>query len=156
MKILKGAISGLIAGMIASWAMELFQEAWSSRRPLPNSGGPPATEQAADLVAEATIDRPLTEKEKPVAASAIHYAMGGGSAAVYGALGEVLPIVRLGVGLPFGAAVWLLADEIAVPAAGLSGSPLETPAETNRYAFASHLVYGFVTETVRSVIRVLI
>jgi uncharacterized membrane protein YagU involved in acid resistance len=49
--------------------------------------------------------------------------------------------------------VWLLADELAVPAAGLSKSPKEFPLTTHIYALASHLVYGWITETVRRAVR---
>ena len=37
----------------------------------------------------------------------------------YGAAVEVLPVLRTGLGMPFGAAVWLGAHVITVPALGL-------------------------------------
>jgi len=42
---------------------------------------------------------------------------------------------------------------VAVPAAGLSKSPREIPLITHVYALASHLVYGWITETVRRAVR---
>ena len=47
----------------------------------------------------------------------------------------------------------VLADELAVPAAGLSKPPKEIPLTTHVYALASHLVYGWITETVRRAVR---
>ena len=79
--------------------------------------------------------------------------MGAGSAAVYGVLAEVAPIVTIADGAAFGTGVWLLADELAVPAAGLSKPPKEIPLTTHVYALASHLVYGWITETVRRAVR---
>jgi len=55
--------------------------------------------------------------------------------------------------LPFGAAVWAIADEGIVPAAGLSKSPTEYPLSIHAYALASHLVYGLTTELVRRTVR---
>jgi uncharacterized membrane protein YagU involved in acid resistance len=75
--------------------------------------------------------------------------MGG----VYGALTELSPKVASGAGMPFGAALWLAADEVAVPALGLSKKPTESPAPIHAYALASHLVYGLTTDLVRRVVR---
>ena len=83
----------------------------------------------------------------------MHYGMGASSAAIYGVLAEVAPIVTIGDGAGFGTGLWLLADEVAVPAAGLSKPPKEIPLTTHIYALASHLVYGWITETVRRAVR---
>jgi uncharacterized membrane protein YagU involved in acid resistance len=61
--------------------------------------------------------------------------------------------VMAGSGAPFGAAVWLLADDITLPAVGLAKWPTQYPVSTHVYALASHLVYGLVTETVRRAVR---
>jgi putative membrane protein len=47
----------------------------------------------------------------------------------------------------------LIADETAVSATGLAKRPSAYPPSTHAYALSSHLVYGFVTETVRRVLR---
>lgn len=59
----------------------------------------------------------------------------------------------LGLGLPFGAAVWFVADEIALPALGLSKKPTDYPAGVHTKALASHLVYGLSTDLVRKGVR---
>jgi uncharacterized membrane protein YagU involved in acid resistance len=79
--------------------------------------------------------------------------MGTTSAAAYGVLAELAPIVTAGDGVAFGTALWLLADEVAVPAAGLSKPPREIPVTTHIYALVSHLVYGWITEMVRRAVR---
>ena len=56
-------------------------------------------------------------------------------------------------GLASGIGVWLLADEVAGPSAGLSKPVREVPLTTHLYALASHLVYGWITETVRRAVR---
>jgi putative membrane protein len=72
---------------------------------------------------------------------------------VYSAVVEFEPATTAGAGLPFGAAVWLFADEIVVPALGLSKPATEYPLSTHAYALASHLVYGVTTELVRREVR---
>ena len=62
-------------------------------------------------------------------------------AAVYGAVSELMPIARTGAGLPFGAAVWLVADDIVVPALGLSKPVSEYPISKNVYALVSHFLF---------------
>ena len=95
----------------------------------------------------------MTRREKEIAGPAVHYAFGATMGAMYGVLAEVAPAVSAGWGMPFGTALWLAADEVAVPALGLSKSPTEYPASTHASALASHLVYGLSVDLVRRVFR---
>jgi len=61
--------------------------------------------------------------------------------------------VTWGLGAPFGTALWLGADEVAVPAFHLAGPPWKTPASVHARALAAHLVYGLTTEGVRRLVR---
>ena len=162
----KGLAAGVIGGIAASFVMDKFQAAWSAAaKSLKNSddkateqqGGSedsePSTVKAAEAVSENVFGHQLANSEKQYAGQAVHYATGGGSAAIYGAAAEIYPEVTMGAGMPFGTAVWLVVDEGAVPALGLSKPPLEYPASTHAYAFASHLVYGLTTEFVRRAVR---
>ena len=79
--------------------------------------------------------------------------MGAASGAIYGGVAELVPDVTAGAGMPFGAAVWLVADDITLPAVGLAKWPTEYPVSTHAYALASHLVYGLTTEAVRRAAR---
>jgi len=112
-----------------------------------------AAVRAGNAVAELVFNKKLTKPEKEIAGAMAHYAMGVTSGAIYGAVAEVAPASTAGEGAPFGAAVWLIADEIVVPALGLSKSGKEYPLSTHVYAFASHLVYGVTTEVVRRTVR---
>jgi putative membrane protein len=112
-----------------------------------------ATERLANAVSVAVSGHELTEREKDVGGVGFHYAMGATSGALYGALAEIVPQAKAGAGLPFGAAVWLIADEGIIPAVGLSKSPAEYPLSIHAYSFASHLVYGLTTELVRRAVR---
>ena len=155
----KGVVAGVAGGLLASFLMEQFQAAWSAaaeavqEKKRPGRKAQPATVKAANALSEKITGRKVPKDYQPAAGEAVHYGMGATSAAVYGVLAEVVPIVTIGDGVGFGAGVWLLADEVAVPAAGLSKPPKEIPLTTHIYALASHLVYGWITETVRQAVR---
>ena len=112
-----------------------------------------ATVETAKVIAKNVFGHQLKESEKRSAGAAVHYAFGTATGGLYGALAEVSPQVTTAAGLPFGAAFWLIADEISVPLLGLSKGPTEYPVSTHVYAFASHLVYGLTTELSRRALR---
>ena len=171
----KGAVAGLAGGLLASWTMNQFQAAWTrlaegsekphgaqSLQPAEGSSGDQsqdsqnqddATVKTANAISKRVFGHELQESEKRPAGAAVHYAFGALSGGLYGALAEVTPQVTTGAGLPFGAAFWLVADEISVPLLGLSKGPAEYPLSTHAYALASHLVYGVTTEVSRRALR---
>ena len=169
----KGMVAGLAGGLVASWTMNQFQAAWTrmaegsekshgaqSMQPSEGSKGEQdtaeqddATVKTAKAISKGVFGHELQESEKEPAGAAVHYAFGTVTGGLYGALAEVTPQVTTATGLPFGAAFWLLADEITVPLLGLSKGPTEYPASTHVYALASHLVYGVTAELGRRAVR---
>ena len=171
----KGVIAGLAGGLVASWTMNQFQAAWTriaegsekshgaqSMQPSGGSSGnqaedvqeqDDATVETAKVISENVFGHELQESEKERAGTAVHYVFGTATGGLYGALAEVSPQVTTAAGLPFGAAFWLIADEITVPLLGLSKGPTEYPVSTHVYAFASHLVYGVTAELSRKALR---
>jgi len=113
-----------------------------------------ATIRAAVVVAERLFGLELAEREKrEIAGAILHYAFGVTTGGLYGAIAELAPATTAGAGLPFGASVWLIADEILAPALGLSKPAKDYPLSTHAYAIASHLVFGMTTEIVRRGVR---
>ena len=159
----KGAIAGLAGGLVGSWSMNQFQAGVSRLSRATSEGGagsspsPPqeddATVRAASAILESAVDRELTQDEKKIAGPVIHYAFGSTMGALYGAAAEIAPAAGKVWGLPFGAVLWLGADEIGVTAAGLSRPPGEVPASTHASALAAHLVYGATADAVRRLVR---
>jgi uncharacterized membrane protein YagU involved in acid resistance len=151
----KGAVAGLAGGLAASYVMNQFQSL--SAKLVEQDGqekeGEDATVKTAEAISEGLFHHELTPSEKKVAGPAVHYSFGALTGGVYGALAELNPTVTRGAGLPFGTAVWLGADEVAVPAFHLSGPPTSTPPSVHVQALAAHLVYGLATETVRRLVR---
>ncbi len=178
-EVLKGLAAGVVGGLVASWTMNQFQGLWTKlsegdqkaqakkssqqgsagedkqkkHKSEDGGEGQDATVKAASEISEGVFDHKLTKSEKKVAGPAVHYAMGATSGAIYGLMAELLPPVTLGAGLPFGTAVWLIADEATLPVLRLSKSPTEVPLSTHAYALASHFVYGLTTEIVRKSVR---
>ena len=154
-------LAGIAGGLAGSFVMEHLQRALGRISPeiggAPGGGGQqyrkpetePSTYQAADLVARATTGHSVPESKKPLAGAAIHYAFGAAVGAIYGAAAARNDDVTSGWGLPFGASVWLIADELGMPALGLAAPPTEHPAKDHATTLASHLVFGAVTECVR-------
>ena len=181
-EVLKGLAAGLVGGLVASWTMNQFQAMWSrleigvekphgaqgvkpyvegegpdeAEKRAPESDGKEQddpTEKVAEAVSESVLGRRLKESEKEPAGAVVHYLFGVATGGLYGAMAEIAPVVTAGAGLPFGAVFWLTADEITVPALGLSKKPTEYPLSTHAYSFFSHLVYALTAETVRRTVR---
>jgi putative membrane protein len=176
----KGLVAGVAGGIVASWTMNQFQSAWGKitegverphgaqslqqgktdhgiARELQERGSDDSDDNAAVRAGTAAVelvtDKKLTKSEKEIAGAVAHYAMGVVSGGIYGVAAELAPAATIGAGLPFGAAVWVLADEALVPAVGLSKAPTEYPLSIHLYALASHLVFGVSTEAVRRTVR---
>ena len=152
----RGAVLGLVGGLLATGAMSLVHRLLDDRIPKSRT---PATEQPDDStvkVASAVtslVGHRLTDDQKARAGSAVHYVFGASVGAVYGAVAEVVPRVTAALGLPFGIAVWLGAHVIAVPALGLAEPPTRRPVAKEGEEFALHLVYGAATEVARRLLR---
>jgi putative membrane protein len=176
----KGMVAGIAGGLVGGWVMNQFQSWWSRRlhgieRPhgaqslqqgSPQSGigrnlqrrgieeeSDNAAVRVANAVFETLFNRRLKEKEKEKAGAVSHYVMSVASGGIYGMVAELRPGATIAAGLPFGAAIWIAADEIVVPALGLSKKPTEYQLSIHTYALASHLIYGLTTEMGRRVVR---
>ncbi len=176
--VMKGLAAGLVGGLVASFVMNQFQamlgklmegvekshgaqslqqgkpaESEKLVQPENDEEDDDATERLASAISENVFGQELTKPEKETAGTAIHYIYGTTTGAMYGAAAELAPVLTAGVGMPFGALVWVAGDEGAVPALGLSKSPTEYPLSIHAYSLASHLVYGLTAEVVRRAVR---
>ncbi len=166
----KGALAGLIGGLIGTVVMTQFQNAWSKASgAVQNSNSTQegqgeqkqqnkhenedATMKAAGKIAHLG-GRQLSREQKKKLGPVVHYAFGtlqgplyGGVIELKGTAGGFVP------SLAFGAALFVVADEIAVPALGRSGKPSESPLSSHLYGLAAHLVYAFSTEIARRGLR---
>ena len=153
----KGVLAGAIAGLAAGAVMNLFQMAWTSgEKKLQEKGAIAKPKQQEAHKADATVrtaqaiadvaGHKLTKKEEKAAGPAVHYIFSAIMGGLYGGLAEVMPVSKTGFGLPFGTALFIGADEIAIPALGLGAKPQDTELSKHIYGWLSHLVWGAVTE----------
>jgi hypothetical protein len=112
-----------------------------------------AAERTANLVSSSLLDHRLTESEKKAFGTVVHYTFGVTTGAIYGLSTELSSKCAAGFGVPYGAAIWLFADEGLVPALGLSRLPHKYPLKQHAIALTSHLVYGLSADVARRVIR---
>lgn len=179
----KGLVAGAVSGLVAAWVMNEFQAVWqrlaegeerghgaqSMQHGSPSHGvgaelkergteheGDDATHRLAEIISEEAFGQTLSRGERDTAGTAIHYAFGVSTGAMYGAAAEYVPQITGGAGLPLGAFVWVAADEVVVPLFGLSKTPAEYPVSTHAYSMASHLVYGLTAEMTRRAVRTIL
>ncbi|HEY1227424.1 MAG TPA: DUF1440 domain-containing protein [Ramlibacter sp.] len=153
------AIDGAIAGAIATWLMgkattalyEREDKTARQREDQARSGKTAygvAAEKAASL---AGTD--LSDNQRKQYGQAIHWALGIGAGALYGALRPRSEVASAAGGLLFGATFWLLMDETVTPALGLTPGPAAFPWQTHARGLAGHLVFGTIANTTLSAIQ---
>ena len=156
----KAGVAGMVSGLAATVVMTGFQSVWNRAseelNPKPRSEPSSqseeekedATMKAAGKVAELAGQR-LSHQDKKKAGPLVHFGFGTAMGAVYGLTHEAAPrelqkLDPVSSGTGYGTALFLAADEAALPALGLAGKPSKTPISTHIYGLASHLVYGVV------------
>jgi len=143
---------GVAAGLVGAVAQNLFF-AWTRRvapQPALDVFEPVEPEQRHEQPTQTIARRfkehlvqagPLANSER--AAQVVHLAFGSAWGGVYGLVAGSMPrAASLRGGLAFGAAVWLLSDDILLPAFKLAAWPQHYPVKTHLYAIAAHAVYG--------------
>ena len=173
----KGLIAGVAAGLAATLVMDQFQRllaagkkqyqkeqklaagesAWQianeqAQTELQAAQTEGSTEKVALKIAALTGTQ-LAEGQKKTAGQAVHYTFGTLMGLCYAATAEWLPEVTTGGGTAFGTILFLGADEVAVPAFQLSGSPKDMPIDNHLEYWAAHVVYGATLEMCRNLVR---
>jgi len=156
--------AGVLGGLAGTLAMNYAQRVWTravdGEAPKSAGGkhdardwqereeGRNANELAAQAIAKRVIGRSLTNDELSVAAPIAHYTFGAAMGGLYGCCMHDRQN-RMTRGVAFGAAVWLIADEIAMPLFRLSAPTTERSVEKHAQSFAAHIVFGTVADLVR-------
>jgi putative membrane protein len=143
--VLAGVFAGAIGG-IAGSAAKIAGEAVYPPRTLGQT--PPPI-----VLAERIAGHPLSARTQLIAMEAIHWTFGAAVGAVYGGVGEVFPLVRVGYGIVFGLVLQLFTHESLVPLMGLDRPPWQQPLREHTSEFLTHGCYGLATEIVRRLVR---
>ena len=143
--LLKGAVAGLIGGLIATAAKTAAERIYP-----PRTHGEP---EPPSVLAEKLGAPRLHTPEKKAAEEGIHWGFGALTGAAYGVMAELYPQVTAKGGTTFGLALMTITHEGALPALGLAAPPVEQEGRERRSEMATHIVYGIVCETVRNLVR---
>jgi putative membrane protein len=146
--IVGGLLGGLLGAVVMSVAHAVGAPMVLPPAP-PSAQGDDATVKVADALSRAVRGRPVAGPRKPAAGSAVHYGFGATMGALYGVVAVAVPTVTAGTGLGFGAALWVSAHAIIVPALGLAPAPLRQPLRVEIVELVLHLLYGVTAELVR-------
>ncbi|HEY8368216.1 MAG TPA: DUF1440 domain-containing protein [Thermodesulfobacteriota bacterium] len=151
-RLARDLLLGALAGGLATWSMGKVttylyerQDPDALAREQAVSGKPTyqvAAEKAARLAGLAPSEADLGR-----AGQALHWALGIGAGALYGALRRRLPGADAAQGLAFGLAFFLVVDEFLNTALGFAKAPPAYPWQTHARGLAGHLAYGLVAET---------
>jgi hypothetical protein len=154
-----GLVAGAISGGVATWLMDMVttgiqqgqSRADARREEAAQANGKSSVENLLEK-AETTVGMRLDDSLRPVALQAIHYGLGIGPAALYGALRGRLPLIDAGRGILFGGLVWAVNDNYLNTALGLAGPPSAYPASTHFRGLVGHLVLGAATDALLDIV----
>ncbi len=143
--LLKGLLAGVVAGLVATAAKSIAEKFYP-----PRVHGEPEPPEA---LAEKIAGHRLSSGPKAAAGEAIHWGFGAVAGAAYGAAAEYYPAVTAKEGASFGLMLMTLTHETALPAMGLAASAEDQTPREHTSEMATHLLFGVVTERVRSLVR---
>jgi hypothetical protein len=161
--VLVNGLKGAIAGAVGVWVMDRVDwfnfehedpEARRQTERVRPDGLDPA-HVAVQRVAGATSAE-ITPAQPNAAGVGVHYALGIGPSALYGAFRDRLPVQTEGQDFLYGAAMglglFLVQDEGLNALTGLSARPRQYPWQAHARGLAAHLVFGVVTNAVLNVL----
>ena len=143
--LLKGLLAGMVGGLVATAAKTMAEKVYP-----PRVHGEPEPPSA---LADKLTGGQLSGTQKAVAKEAIHWGFGALTGAAYGALAEFYPAATAKEGASFGLTLAALTHESALPAMGLSAEPRQQTQREQTSEMITHVIFGVVTEVVRSMTR---
>ena len=158
--VLVDTLKGAVAGGVAVWVMDQIDwymydhedpEAQRRTRRVRPEGMDPSHDTANKIAG--AFGRELSPHEPHPAGIAIHYAIGMGAGALYGALQDRVPAVSTGRGALYGVGIFLTHDELFNTLAGSAARPTDYPWQAHARGLISHVVLGVVADTVLRLLK---
>ncbi|MFL6414458.1 MAG: DUF6789 family protein [Bryobacteraceae bacterium] len=131
-------LAGALGGALGSVAMKAVVHFWD-----PDAFG--LSSQTDARAARALLGDDLEQKFAERLGSSLHYAFGILTGIAYAAAIGSYPALRTARGVPFGAGLWLLGDELAVSLTHLETASA-AKAGSHVSALAAHLLYGAIVD----------
>jgi hypothetical protein len=156
--LMRDILKGALAGAVATWVMGRVttymyeHESEEARQQEEGArGGQSAFVNAADRGADLVGADP-SKQQLQKAGSALHWGLGIGAGAVYGAMRGRLLDPEWKSGLEFGSGFFVLVDEVANPLLGFTPGPGAFPWQAHARGLTGHGVFGVTTEAVLRVL----
>lgn len=171
----KSVLLGALGGAAGTLAMRLY---WSAATALAGEDprartleGPPhaldevgvagqqyeaeegSTAAAGRIAYEAATGEEPGAEAKTQLSYGIHWGYGLAMGSLYGLVRGRADGLDAGGGLAFGAALWLLGDELMVPLLGLSAGPTAYPPSQHAHRLGAHAVYGLTMAATTQVLH---
>lgn len=143
--LVKGLVAGIVGGLVGTAAKSVAEKFYPPRV----HGEPEPPEVAAEKIA----GHPLDPQTKEIASETIHWVFGAAAGGFYGVLAELYPHITSKNGATFGLTLMSLTHQGALPVLGLSEPPKQQSFRENTSEASTHIIYGVVTEKVRSFVR---
>ena len=150
-------VVGAVAGAAGSLAMNIFARVLTGDRkghgvqpPQSCAPGDDATVRAGTAAFAAATGETASPPLRNPLGTAAHYGFGAAMGVVYVMMAPRLPRLRIGHGALYGALVWAVADEVLMPALGLSRGPQQLSPRTHAYALGGHVIYGAAVHAVEA------
>lgn len=149
--ICKNLLAGCAGGLAGGWTMSQFTRLWrtlsGSTELLPYSR---QEWDAVSGIANATfgriLGRRLPEREQKIGAAIVHYVMAGAAGALYGVTSaRRRPRTIKWSGALFGIGMWVLGNELLMPALRLTAKPSHYSLRMQANSLGEHLVFGLTT-----------
>lgn len=148
-------LAGCAGGLVGGWTMSQFTRFW---RTLPTARtellpySPQEWDAAsgiAEIVARRIFGRSLSEREKKTGVVLVHYAMAAAAGALYGTTSaRWMPRKTRWRGALLGTAMWMLGNELLMPALRLAKRPSHYSFRMQADALGEHIVYGLTTDLI--------
>ncbi len=154
--VIAGVVMGAAAGAIAVWVMDrvdwfAYNHESDEARQQTIAARPDGMDPAHVLAEKMGAMAGKENRQPHPAGLAVHYSLGIGPGAIYGALHETVPALSAGRGSLFGLALFLLQDEGLNTVTKLAGQPSQYPWQAHARGLVAHVVYGLVMDsTVRA------
>lgn len=147
-EVLAGAVAGAVGSGLMGPVQRLLSRITPERARAREQAVRPEENPTEKVgrVALQTVGLPVPERQRPKLGQGVHFGYGMAWGAVYGLLRFRFPRLPPASGLLLGAGLWLLGDELALPALGLAPPAKRYPKETHLRALAAHLAYGASVE----------
>lgn len=137
--------------------MDQFTRAWKQFVPDSKRDGrtqPPlpysqqewdSTSRSAAMFARDVLGKKLTDSETRMGARIVHFTVGAAGGALYGTILGQRVTNRVLAGTGFGLALWLVGEEVLMPALGINDPARSYSVAMHANSLGEHVAYGITT-----------